>query len=437
MDVLIMGNGIAGKEVAFNLKCNLGEKGKATSVTLLSREKCRGYDPSTLPYLISGTLRDDAVFMKKPESYRKNGIEVILDAEVVSINPNEHSVSTKKGKNFSYDKLVLAYGADTFVPPIKGINKTGVFAVKTLREAERLSQHNGSSVVIIGSGPIGIEIAEALKTKGYSKVTIIELLDWILPALFCESTSRKLESELRKNNIEIYTGEKVLSIEGKNKVEGVVTNKREIACDTVINTAGVFVDKTFLPREMNTNRGIKVDKTMKTNIEGIYACGDCAETYNAITGENCLIQLKHNAAEQAKIVAENILSEKESYYRGSYAFARINFFSMHAVTFGHTFASATKIFNNKDSIEVLERDFGNNYLRLILRKGEIIGGQAIGDIANYMGFLIGAMWRKDNINDLKREWKNIVDINSRYPWIYRKIGQIIGLNFVDTFKVMF
>ena len=119
-------------------------------------------------------------------------VDLKLNSKVVSIAPDTRTVTTQSGEAIAYDKLVLAHGGDLFIPPIEGIRNAGVFSCKQLQETLKLKSHAGRRAVVIGSGAIGIEAAEALKMKGYA-VTIIELLDWILPALFDEATARHLE----------------------------------------------------------------------------------------------------------------------------------------------------------------------------------------------------------------------------------------------------
>ena len=115
-------------------------------------------------------------------------------------------------------------GGDLFIPPIDGIYNQGVFSCKQFHETLKLRSHKGTRAVVIGSGAIGIEAAEALKKQGY-EVTIIELLGWILPALFDEVTSKRLEAAMESYGIHVHTGEKVMRINGDQTVTGVTTDR--------------------------------------------------------------------------------------------------------------------------------------------------------------------------------------------------------------------
>lgn len=428
MKVVIVGNGIAGNEVASCLRTS--SRSDEFDITIISAEKYPEYDPCSLPYFIGGEVGRDYIFLKTLDYYTENRIRLILENKVVSIDRKVDLINTENGNQYPYDFLVLAHGGSLFIPPIPGMDKEGVLSCKVLAEADRLARHPGTRAVVIGSGAIGIEAAEALKLKGY-QVTIVELLSWIMPTLFCEPAARYLEQEMRGYGIEVYTGEKVLGIEGGRSVQRVKTDKREIPCDTVVVATGVVPGKALAQTAgIDVNRGIRVNDRMRTNVENIYACGDCVETYDACTGEECMYQLKHNAIEQARIVARNILGE-DAAYTGAYPFARAHYFNTHAVTFGKTMKGAERICSLAD-VETIERHNANGYLRLLAKEGKIIGGQAIGRVADYAGLFMGFMWRGDDLNEFRKNWCGIAALNSPYPWQYRKLGQLLGLSALEA-----
>ncbi len=420
MKVVIVGNGIAANEVAFSIR----KKNRDVEIKILSAEKFPEYDPCSLPYFVSQDLQREAVFRKSLEDYQDHNIELVLDAKIVSIDADEKKVVTEHGQEHPYDRLVLAHGGDLFVPPIAGIDKHGVLSCKLLCEADRLAAHKGRAAVVIGSGAIGIEAAEALKKTGYD-VSIIELLDWVMPVLFDEVTAGKLTAALENYGIHVFTGEKVLKILGETGVCGVETDQRTIQCDTVVLATGVVPNIALAKTAgIRVDRGIRVNRHMQTNVPGIYACGDCVETVDACTGEDAMFQLKHNATDQAQVVAKHILGEDAGYV-GAYAFARAHFFDTHAVTFGKTSQSTACLLGDT---EIIEREDGDSYLRLILMDGKVVGGQAIGKFADSIGFFMGAMWRKDDLNAIREDWTKIIQAGSVFPWTYRKIGYLIGLS---------
>ncbi|BBO92907.1 NAD(P)/FAD-dependent oxidoreductase [Desulfosarcina ovata] len=417
MKVVIVGNGIAGNQVAFSIR----QRCKDTEICIVSAEAVPEYDPCSLPYFLGGDCEERAVYRKQTEDYQKHRIDLVYNSKVVSISPQEKTITTENGKSISYDKLVLAHGGDLFIPPIEGIRNNGVFSCKQLNETLKLRSHTGTRAVVIGSGAIGIEAAEALKKRGYA-VTIIELLGWILPALFDEVTAKRLETAMAGYGIDVFTEEKVLRIQGDDRVTGVVTDKREIPCDTVVVATGV-VPWVALAQTAGiaTGRGIQVDRTMRTSVDDIYACGDCIETIDACTGEIAMFQLKHNAIEQGQIVARNIMGETVKYL-GAYAFARAHFFDTHAVTFGKTMRATDCVLGDK---ELIEKENGSDYLRVILLDGKVVGGQAIGRYANDIGYFIAAMWRKDDMNRLRSKVRQLPADGAVHAWNQLHMEQVL------------
>ncbi len=419
MKLVIIGNGIAGNQVAFDVR----KKDPNAHIVIVSAENVPEYDPCSLPYFLGGECRQKDVFRKKSEDYAAHGIELVYDSKVVSIDPESGTVTTHTGKQIDYDKLVLAHGGDLFIPPIPGIDNPGVFSCKQLSETRKLAAHKGTRAVVIGSGAIGIEAAEALKRKGY-EVYVIELMDWILPSLFDEPTARRLETELTGYGIHVFTGEKVMEIQGDKQVTGVVTDRRTLACDTVVVATGV-VPGTALAQTagIETGRGIQVNRQMLTSVPGIYACGDCVETIDACTGETAMFQLKHNAIEQAQVAAKHITGEPARYL-GAYAFARAHFFTTHAATFGKTQRATDCILGDK---RVIEREDGKNYLRVVLLNNQIVGGQAIGTFADGLGLLIGAMWRKDDFFKIAAKMRKMPKGGAVHAWPMVRLGNLLGM----------
>ncbi|MGM0392836.1 MAG: NAD(P)/FAD-dependent oxidoreductase [Thermodesulfobacteriota bacterium] len=419
MKLVIIGNGIAGNQVAFDVR----KKDPRAGIVILSAEDVPEYDPCSLPYYLGGECLRADVFRKSPEDYADNRIELRYDARAVAIDPDKKRVTIHTGEQIGYDKLVLAHGGDLFVPPIPGIDNSGVFSCKQLTETQKLADHKGTSAVVIGSGAIGIEAAEALKRKGY-EVYVIELMDWILPSLFDEATARRLETELTGYGIQVFTHEKVMEITGHGQVTGVVTDRRTIDCDTVVVATGV-VPGTALAQTagIETGRGIQVNRQMQTSVPDIYACGDCVETIDACTGEIAMFQLKHNAIEQAQVTARHILGEPVRYL-GAYAFARAHFFDTHAATFGKTQRALDCVFGDK---RIVEREDKNNYLRVVLLDNQIVGGQAIGTFANDLGLLIGAMWRKDDFLDIAAKMRTLPKGGAAHAWPMVRLGRVLGM----------
>lgn len=416
--VVIIGNGIAGNAAAFGVR----KYDQSCRVTIISGENCPEYDPGALPYYVGGDVPREVVFLRSFEDYEKENIELRLGKKATEIDPRAKKVILEGGEAVGYDKLVVATGGDQLIPPIKGVDKEGVYCCKVLADADGLARHKGTSAVVIGSGLIGIEAAEALKKKGY-EVYLIELMGWIMPRVFDKEPAEQLGAALERNGIKVLTNEKVISIDGGDKVTGVTTDKRKISCDTVVLATGVAPSSRIVADagiEVSMTRGIKVNEYLQTSNPDIFACGDCVEAWDVVTGEPALYLLRHNALEQADIVARNCLGMNVK-YRGAWNFTRAHYFDTHAVSIGKTVVTM----EDTTGVELIEKQLGDDYYRLILKNGVLAGAQAIGRFADQMGIFLGALRRKVNIKELSSKIEQVTRLNSTYPWTYRVIARYI------------
>jgi NADH oxidase (H2O2-forming) len=161
---------------------------------------------------------------------------------------------------------------------------------------------------------------------------------------------------------------------------------------------------------------------MKTSVPDIYACGDCVESFDITTGERCMIPLKHNAIEQARVAADHILGRDVS-YPGAFLFTRTHFFGIHAATLGRTVLSLS----GDTGIDHVDRKADGDYLRVVLRAGKIIGAQAVGGTGEAIGLLLGALWRGEGIEEIRTNRTRTELPGFSYPWVYRKLGVLLGL----------
>lgn len=420
MHVVIIGNGIGGNACATKIR----QYDKEANITMVSAETCPSYDPCSLPYYVGKAVPRDEVFLKPAEQYEEEGVTLLLGHKVTKIDTQEKKVYFYENNGLKYDKLVIAVGGGMIILPFPGVNLKGVHYCKTLNDADNLAQHKGKSAVVIGTGLIGIEAGEACKKNGY-EVTMIEVADWIMPKSYDKESADQLADALRSNGINVLCGEKVMKINGETAVESVTTDKREIKCDTVIMATGVRPSTEFVAEagiELAPNRGIIVDDHMRTSAPDVYACGDCALTKDAFTGEFALNMLRNNATEQGEVIAKNLVGI-DTAYRGAWNFTRAHFFHSHAVSIGKTEASVA----GNEGVEIIEKKFNDDYAKLILLDGKLVGAQLIGKETLKAGMLLGVMWRKDDLGYIRDNWDKISAFNTSYPWNYRFIGKYMNL----------
>jgi NADH oxidase (H2O2-forming) len=386
---VIIGNGIAGLSAAQAIR----RLDKEASITIISGEPHPTYSPCVLPNYLTGEINREKVFVREFQDYSRENIQLITSDRGTALDPDRKKI-TLQAKSVAYDKLILATGSIPTIPNIKGIDKKGIFTFKSLRDAEDICRWDGHTAVVIGSGLIGLEVGLALKRRGY-QVFLIELLDRVLPQVFDEYPASLIKDTLKEGGIDVATQERVIEILGEDTVEGVVSNKRRIKCDTVILATGMRPEKGLVKGILEQGKlgGIKVNEKMHTTIEDVYACGDCVETQSLIDGRPILSLLWHNARQQGQVAGSNAAGISQT-YTGSFNITGVEVLGLKAVSIGSIGASLGK------DLEVIELRKPGRYRRFVLSNGVLVGVQSINWDEN-LGLFLATILRKEKVKTYK------------------------------------
>ncbi|MFC1858412.1 NAD(P)/FAD-dependent oxidoreductase [Thermodesulfobacteriota bacterium] len=385
--IAIVGTGIAGDEAAITAR----QTDPETRIIMVGREAYPLYSACVLADFVSGEISADNVFLRKKEDYSLKGIELLLSTPVVDWSPDKRLLSLGNAE-ISFDRLVLATGSKPFVPPIPGIEKEGVLVLKTFDDAEAMRSAKGKSAVVIGSGPIGIEAAAALRRRGWS-VAIVELMGRILPRLFDIPLTDVLTRKLTAEGIQIFPGEKVIEIIGGKNVEEVRTDKQSLKADMVVVVVGMRPETQLAEKAgltIGVDGGIQVDNQMKTSCPGVWACGDCAVTRDMVSGKEGLYMLWSNARLQGRVAGANAC-RKNKKYPGSLNITTVNFFEQAAASAG---ILMTDLADGESQVLHQEKSWGSFWL--VMQNDHLVGIQVIGQTER-IGGLTGLLLKKQNL----------------------------------------
>ncbi|MCD6450096.1 MAG: FAD-dependent oxidoreductase [Thermotogaceae bacterium] len=306
-DVIVIGGGPAGLITAATAKKNYPEK----SVAIIKKEPV-GMIPCGIPYIF-GTLGGTEKNVLPTKGVENLGVQVLVD-EVVDVNPDKKIVKTKNSE-YEYDKLVLATGSEPVIPPIPGADLEGVFCISKYKDyLDKLYENlkNAENVVVVGGGFIGVEVTDEIRKMG-KKVTIIEIMDHLIPAAFDEEFGKMAQEVLESHGVRVLTSTKVEKIEGNEKVEKVITNNGEIKADVVILSTG-YKPRVELAKEIGLKLGdsgaIVTDEYMRTSVKDIFAVGDCVEHLCFFTRKSARIMLASTATFDARIAGANLFKLK-------------------------------------------------------------------------------------------------------------------------------
>ena len=319
MRVVIIGAVAAGTSAATELR----RRDKAADIVIYEKDRYLSYSGCGMPYYLSNVFSSFEDLVPRDASFfkQKHNVTVQIMHEVTSIDPASGTLQVRNlitGQEFrdSYDKLVIATGARAEKPAITGIDRKNVFVLRNISDMKNIktfiSINRPKKAAIIGSGPIGLEMAEALTKLGL-KATLIARSS-VSRGLSPDLTAI-IEKELARNNVGVITNASIDEITDR----GVLLKDGSFhAADMILLAAGVK-PAVELARsagiELGTTGAIKVDRHMKTSDADVYACGDCAEYYNRITGSPVYRPLG-STANKTGIIAGNHITGGDDEFQG-------------------------------------------------------------------------------------------------------------------------
>ena len=395
MNIVIIGGVAAGAKAAAKARRLLPD----AKIDIYTEDTHVSYSSCGLPYYIQGNFDDyQKLIVRTPEEFAKSNINVHLQNRVIKIIPKTQKVLVKNLTNdneysVSYDKLVIATGAKPFIPDIKNVHLTNIFKLRTLEDgiAVKKAMQTAKHVTIIGGGYIGIEVLEAM-VKNNIPTTLVESSSHIMSMLdddIADLITKYIESE-SGDYVKLLTRDSVIAFNGFDKVEEVITaNGNQFNTDMVMICAGVKPTVDIAKDAgitIGTTGAIKVNSRMETNIENIYACGDCIEETNIISHRQTWLPLGTNANKEGRCAAVNLAGYTED-FEGVLGSAVTRYFGLTISTTGLTQKTAIDVGFDPVSIMVTKRDKAgympeveNVTIKLIAdkRTHKLLGGQAIG-----------------------------------------------------------
>jgi len=273
---LIMGNGVAGTTAAEHIR-KLDKEG---DITIISDEDVPFYYRLRLNEYLAGKLDEDGLIANEPQWYKDQDIHLKLGARVVSVEAVKKFVETEDKDRLFFDRLLVATGSHSFIPPIKNVENKGVFALRSMQDSRDISAwaKNIEEVVLIGGGLLGLEAGHALISLG-KKVTVVEFFPRLLPRQLDEAGAKMLQGILEEMGFVFRLGARIQEITGDDQAAGVLLEGGEaLPAGMVIVSAGVRPNLEIAEDlGLDFEQGIKVDEQMRTNQPHIFAAGDVVE----------------------------------------------------------------------------------------------------------------------------------------------------------------
>jgi len=405
--IIIIGANASGVEAASAAR----KKDRTAEITLFDKEKTAGYSRCGLPFVIGGQITSfKDLIVYSPAYFQMLKLNLRLETEVTAINTKEKTITIKTNNDavekLEYDSLIIATGAEPFMPPIKGRDKPGILSLRNMKDGEKIDtaiRSGAKSAIIMGAGLIGLETGVGLIERGL-KVTVVEMLPQILPQFLDADMAKLVQNHLEEKGIQILLNKTVEEFLGSDKVTSIKASGEVLKADLFLSAFGVRANTKLAVEAgipLGESKGIKTNSRMETDVKDVYAVGDCAEAPSLITHRPMCAQLGTVAVREGKVAGANA-GGGYSLFNGVLASAVTQLFEIEAGSTGLTETVAAR-----NSIEVITGAISSKTraayypnsksvkVKLVVEKesqsiigAQIVGGEEVTQRVNALSFAI-------------------------------------------------
>lgn len=371
MKIVIIGNNVAGTTLAKALR----DADANVEIDILTDESTPYYPRPRLIDYLEGKVQEKDMLFYPPEWYDKNRVKLMLSSKVDKVDPNAKKIQTK-GAWISYDKLVLATGSRSFVPPLKGLPKENVFTLRTMEDAKRVKETAAKSThaIVIGGGLLGLESARGVCTAFPDlKVTILEYAEHLLMRQLDHEGATLLQEWIESTGAKVVTKAETEEILGNDRVTGVKLKEgRVIEGDMVIISAGTRSNME-LARDagLKVNKGIIVDSSLSTSVPDIFAIGDVTEFNGQVWA------MIPPALDQARVAAKKILGQPGPDYAGTIPSNTLKVSGIDLTSVGMVRSAHEPPEPSFEEIRAISSD-RKVYKKFVVKDGKMIGAILLG-----------------------------------------------------------
>ena len=389
--VVVLGNGIAGVTAADFVRRNHPD----CSIDLVGKEAHHLYNRMGISRLVYGRSAMQGLYLLPDKWYEDNRVTCWLNTQAHRVDAAAREVVLGTGETLRYDRLILATGSSSFVPPIAGYGIAGSFVLREADDAIAIRRYaqsvDATRAVVAGGGLLGLEAAHALHALGLH-TTVVELAPRLLPNFTDERGSAVLTDYLSNLGIDIRTGTSVASVEGASvdgggaggRVQQVVLADGSVAhCEVFLVAAGIKPN-VDLARDagLEVNRGVVVDDRMRTSDPSIYAAGDVAEIDGRVMG------LWPIAVNQAEVAARNALGADDA-HATVLPVALLKGVGIDLLSAGRIVAE------EGEDVVVIDHGLDFKYARIVSAGGRVVGGLLIGLLPHHEALITAVKSKGD------------------------------------------
>ena len=389
----------------------------AGAITVVNREEGPAYSRVALPYYVAGEMTLQDLLIRERPDYAANGVTLTENENVVAVDTAGKQVTLESGKQLAYDKLLIATGSETIVPPIQGLDDVPHHYLWTLDDAVGMKQaaEQAATAVVIGGGFIGMLAAEALR-KLKIKLTIVEVAPILLPQLLDDAAGALFLRAVRDEGVTVKTDAMVAGLAPAGS--GIRVSLKDgdaFDVDMAVVATGVKPSLHCLQNAaIDVNKGVLVNEYLQSSHADVYAAGDVAETPDFLSDERSIYAIWPTAVEQGHVAGANMAGAGQA-YPGSLGMNVVELFNVTLAQLGR-FREAPD-----DEAKLLSPGDNGLYRKIVVGPdGRLAGAVYLGDengVAE-MGVIHSAIRRREPWQGFQpgRQPKFVyADVNARVP----------------------
>ena len=341
---------------------------KTGEIILITVETEWNYSRPLISYLLEGKTTRDKMWCRPDSFFTRNGVTVKAGVLATALDAGDRTVRLSTGERLAYDRLLAATGSRPFVPPIPGLETVErTFCFQTLSDASALAEalRPESRVLILGAGLTGVKCAEGIRGL-CAQIAIADLAPRVLPAVLDDTAAAMVQARMEEKGVRFYLNDSAAAFRGNTAR---LQSGTELEFDVLVTAVGVRPNTQLVADAGGAvDRGILVDGRCATTLPDVYAAGDCAQGYDAVSGEKRMLPLWPNAVLQGETAGINMAGGRADYTQGI-ALNASGVFGLHMVTAG----------SYEGESFTVQRD--GSYKRLVTADGVLKGVIMVGDVS--------------------------------------------------------
>lgn len=393
MKHIILGNGPAGVIAAETIRKHRPDD----DIVLIGDEPEPPYSRMAIPYLLMGNIDEAGTYLRKDEGHFASQRIQLCTGKAKGVDATARRVHLEDETALSFDCLLIATGATPIQPPVAGMDLPRVHACWTLADARQIMSYAtpGARVLQMGAGFIGCIIMEALAARDVD-LTVVEMGDRMVPRMMGDGAGSMIKRWVETKGIQVYTSSRVVAIEEGSPLTVTLSSGKQLTVDLVISATGVRPNIGFLENSgIQCLQGVLTDERMQTNVEGIFAAGDCAEAFDVVSGKTIVSAIQPNAADQAYCAGMN-MAGREARSNGVTQINVLDTLGLISASFGQWEGVP-----GGEHVESCD-DANFRYIRLEFDGDVLVGSNCIG-LTDHVGVLRGLTQSRVKLGHWKQE----------------------------------